>query len=115
MYGDQFGEFVCGYWGLKGSYDKKSPFVRKSKKILEILDLDSRDWIPGFLPGELGFRIPIASGSPLSLGRIPDSKGQDSRLHQQNFRILHSKCKNFPDFAIQNSLTRGEKTVLRDR
>ena len=18
MYGDQFGEFVCGYWGLKG-------------------------------------------------------------------------------------------------
>ena len=19
MYGDQFGEFVCGYWGLKGS------------------------------------------------------------------------------------------------
>ena len=20
MYGDQFGEFVCGYWGLKGSF-----------------------------------------------------------------------------------------------
>ena len=20
MYGDQFGEFVCGYWGLKGEY-----------------------------------------------------------------------------------------------
>ena len=19
MYGDQFGEFVCGYWGLKGT------------------------------------------------------------------------------------------------
>ena len=20
MYGDQFGEFACGYWGLKGYY-----------------------------------------------------------------------------------------------
>ena len=22
MYGDQFGEFVCGYWGLKGQENK---------------------------------------------------------------------------------------------
>ena len=26
MYGDQFGEFVCGYWGLKGF----SPFKFKN-------------------------------------------------------------------------------------
>ena len=25
MYGDQFGEFVCGYWGLKGY---KSVYLR---------------------------------------------------------------------------------------
>ena len=23
MYGDQFGEFVCGYWGFKGKKDVK--------------------------------------------------------------------------------------------
>ena len=26
MYGDQFGEFVCGYWDLKGSLRASSPF-----------------------------------------------------------------------------------------
>ena len=25
MYGDQFGEFVCGYWGLRGQYSRTSP------------------------------------------------------------------------------------------
>ena len=101
-------------WSFKNT-KKIALSVRKSKKNLEMLDSDSRDWIAGSLSVEFGFWIPIASGSPHSLGRIPDSKGQDSRLHQQNFRILDSKCKNFPDFAIRNSLTRGEKKVLRDR
>ena len=27
IYGDQFGEFVCGYWGLKGE-KKKSPKLK---------------------------------------------------------------------------------------
>ena len=26
MYGDQFGEFVCGYWDLKGSENVKSGY-----------------------------------------------------------------------------------------
>ena len=89
--------------GLKGLIRKKSPFA---------LDSDSRDWT-GFL---VLCQWNLDSGSQSLLGgRILDSKGQDSRLHQQNIRILHSKCKNFPDFAIRNSLTRGEKKVLRDR
>ena len=32
MYGDQFGEFVCGYWGIKG-YMKP-----KAKRVLEGMD-----------------------------------------------------------------------------
>ena len=99
-----------GNWSSKNTKGNK-----KKSGNLEILDSDSRDWIAGSLSVELGFWISIASGSPHSLGRIPDSKGQDSRLHQQNFRILDSKCKNFPDLAIRNSLTRGEKKVLHDR
>ena len=27
MYGDQFGEFVCGYWGLKGLWYVKRKSV----------------------------------------------------------------------------------------
>ena len=96
--------------GLKGLIRKKSPFARKSKKIW-------KSWIP--IPGT-GFLVLCQWNldfgyQSLVGGRILDSKGQDSRLHQQNFRILHSKCKNFPDFAIRNSLTGGEKKVLRDR
>ena len=29
MYGDQFGEFVCGYWGLKGLWYVKRKSVTK--------------------------------------------------------------------------------------
>ena len=28
MYGDQFGEFVCGYWGLKGIEQAKNKIGR---------------------------------------------------------------------------------------
>ena len=32
MYGDQFGEFVCGYWGLKG----KGRTSQKEQIVLEL-------------------------------------------------------------------------------
>ena len=32
MYRDQFGEFVCGYWGLKGKYEKNRPLQGNPKK-----------------------------------------------------------------------------------
>ena len=80
---------------VTGVNTKKIALYKETKKIL-------KSWIripaTGFLIFcqwnlDSGFRIPIASGIPHSLGRIPDFKGQDSRLHQQNFRILDSKCK----------------------
>ena len=30
MYGDQFGEFVCGYWGLKGLSSTLDLFLPES-------------------------------------------------------------------------------------
>ena len=80
---------------VTGVNTKKIALYKETKKIL-------KSWIripvTGFLilcqwNLDSGFRIPIASGIPHSLGRIPDSKSQDYRLHQQNFRILDSKCK----------------------
>ena len=43
MYGDQFGEFVCGYWGLKGyvifchlcEKQQKCQFTVKLRKLSE--------------------------------------------------------------------------------
>ena len=63
-------------------------------------------WIPhrgfrilgtGFqsLSVELGFWIPIVSGIPDSLSRIPDSKAQDSGFHEQKFPgFRNPKAKN---------------------
>ena len=35
MYGDQFGEFVCGYWGLKGQENELDiPFNHLSRRLL---------------------------------------------------------------------------------
>ena len=43
--------------------------------------LDSTQWIPDRLSVQLGFRIPIVSGIPVSLSCIPDSKARDSGFH----------------------------------
>ena len=37
MYEDQFGEFVCGYWGLKGLYETDTSFnIQTPSKKLEM-------------------------------------------------------------------------------
>ena len=36
MYGDQFGEFVCGYWDLKGySFKKNEHSAPQSRQVLQ--------------------------------------------------------------------------------
>ena len=37
MYGDQFGEFVCGYWGLKGLCHAICYVFKKQNLILQQL------------------------------------------------------------------------------
>ena len=94
--------------GLKGLIRKKSPFARKSKKKLEILDSDSRDWIPGSLSVELGFRIPIASGRPYSGFQRPrfqvaPAKFPDPAFQMQKFPGLRDP--KFPYKGRKESIT----------
>ena len=35
MYGDQFGEFVCGYWGFKGYYKHMLDYEINNNIIME--------------------------------------------------------------------------------
>ena len=51
---------------------------------------------------ELGFRISIISGFPDSLGCIPDSKAQDSRIQQQKFPGFLN-----PDYRKSSIKSRG--------
>ena len=37
MYGDQFGEFVFGYWGLKGYNSRSNGSVKKWPKLMMTL------------------------------------------------------------------------------
>ena len=48
---------------------------------------------------EIGFRITIVSGTSDSLGSIPDSKAQESKIHKKKF--LHS---GFYDTIFTQSL-----------
>ena len=41
MYGDQFGEFVCGYWGLKGYGNLWRPVWTICKWILGLKGLNN--------------------------------------------------------------------------
>ena len=63
---------------------------------------DSRYWILDSLSVELGLRIPVASGIPNSLSYIPDSKAQDSRFAQKNFRfqIPQTKMSWIPESGL---------------
>ena len=96
--------------GLKGLIRKKSPFARKSKKNLEILDSDSRDWIPGSLSVELGFRIPIASGRPYSGFQRPRFQVAPEKFPDPAFQM-----RKFPGLRDPKFPYKGQKKVLRDR
>ena len=65
---------------------------------------------------EFGFWIPIGSGIPDSYSYIPDSKGQDSRLHKQIFlrsRIPHLKCSRIASQGVIPHLLTERSVIAR--
>ena len=43
MYGDQFGEFVCGYWGLKGSGVSPQKWMNESTNQKTLQQIYAKD------------------------------------------------------------------------
>ena len=71
MYGDQYGEFVCGYWGLKGkteSIRKLSKFNFQWTKILYQNNLKDIAFFFSFFKGQRYNKLSVVTPKKISHG-----------------------------------------------
>ena len=64
------------------------------------------------LTGELGFQIPVVSGTSDSLSCILDSSAQDSGFHNSNFPDYGFYKQTFPRFQSPDSFTWGGRVSV---
>ena len=83
--------------------------VRESKKglVSGFHNVDYGFQVQDSLSGELGFTIPVVSGSPDSLSCISDSNAKDSGFYKQNFRGIGFWIPQAKTFWIPESFTQG--------
>ena len=67
MYGDQFGEFLCGYWGLKGYRDIPSERNKAATQRSQNVPRGGEQWASGFIRKPIWIKIWLNLSNALTL------------------------------------------------
>ena len=70
MYGDQFGEFVCGYWGLKGYRDipsERNKAATQRSQRSQNVPRGGEQWASGFIRKPIWIKIWLNLSNALTL------------------------------------------------